>query len=161
MLTKRCAIQLFSTRVFSALNVHNSQVAISHLAWAVGKSCSSPAPEKVHEGDYWTQHAKNFIDLREKELRPATAEATKEHIHKVASGIVNEIKTAAFEEGNATALKVPQCKMNRKYDTPSAFYFSLSCMLVHRKLWPGPQAPHATDSEACKYASRSLQKAAA
>ena len=87
------------------------QVAISHLAWAVGKRCSSPPPEKVHEGDYWTQHAKNFIDIREREIRPATAEASKEHVHKVAVGILNEIKTAAFEDGNATALKVPRSIM--------------------------------------------------
>jgi hypothetical protein len=72
----------------------------------VGKSCSKPAPKKVLDGDYWTQHAKNFVDSREREMRPATAEASKEHVHKVAVGIVKEIKTAAFEDGNTTALKV-------------------------------------------------------
>jgi hypothetical protein len=39
-------------------------------------------------------------------MRPATAEASKERVHKVAVGIVKEIKTAAFEDGNTTALKV-------------------------------------------------------
>ena len=99
------------------------QVAISHLAWAVAKSCSAPPPKKVHEGDYWTQHAKNFIDVREKEMRPATAVAGKELVHKVAVGIGKEIKTAAFEEDNATALKVPHCRV-----TPHANLFH-SCDL--------------------------------
>ena len=39
-------------------------------------------------------------------MRPATAEASKERVHKFAVGIVKEIKTAAFEDGNTTALKV-------------------------------------------------------
>ena len=39
-------------------------------------------------------------------MRPATAEASKERVHRVAVGIVKEIKTAAFEDGNTTALKV-------------------------------------------------------
>jgi hypothetical protein len=40
-------------------------------------------------------------------MRPATAVAGKEEVHRVAVGIGKEIKTAAFEEDNATALKVP------------------------------------------------------
>ncbi len=79
---------------------------MSHLAWAVAKSCSAPPPKKVHEGDYWTRHAKNFIDVRERDIRPATAVASNAQLHKVAVGISKEIKAAAFEDGNSTALKV-------------------------------------------------------
>lgn len=89
-----------------AVSSQLNQVAMYHLAWAVSKSCSAPPPKKAHEGDYWTRHAKHFIDIREREMRPATAVANKEHIHRVAAGISKEIKAAAFEDGNATALKV-------------------------------------------------------
>lgn len=79
---------------------------MSHLAWAVCKSCSAPPPKKAHEGDYWTQHARNFIDTQERDLRPKTAVASKEHVHAVAVDIHKDIKDAAFADGNATALKV-------------------------------------------------------
>jgi len=78
---------------------------MSHLAWAVGKSCREPAPKRAQQGDYWTQHAQNFVEIREKEMRPATAEASVGQVHKVAVGINEEIKMAAFEGGNTTALK--------------------------------------------------------
>ena len=101
MPTSRCSWSV----VINGQRMTHLQVAMSHLAWAVGKSCREPAPKKVLEGDYWTQHAKNFIDIREKEMRPATAEASLGYVHKVAVGINEEIKAAAFEGGNTTALK--------------------------------------------------------
>ena len=79
---------------------------MSHLAWAVCKSCSAPPPKKAHEGDYWTQHARNFIDTQERDLRPKTAVASKEQVHAVAVGIHQDIKDAAFADGNTTALRV-------------------------------------------------------
>jgi hypothetical protein len=83
------------------------KVAMSQLAWAVKKKRGIVHSKKTEqEGDYWTQHAKNFLRVRQEEMQPKISEANDEQVYKVAMDINKELKSAAFEEGNVVALKV-------------------------------------------------------